>query len=530
MMKSSLSLVLLFLLSSPLFAQSEENRLLGKLTKERTCFDVHHYDLNLDIDFQERSIQGYNKISFEALQNSTKIQLDLVANMRIDSILFQNQTLTFTRKHRAIFIDIPSGLSMNEHYEIKIYFGGIPHQAKNAPWDGGFVWTKDENGNDWLGVACQGDGASYWWPNKDHLSDEPDSVMVTCNYPSNLYYVGNGNLVNDTILNDRRITSWKTLHNINNYNITINIADYIHFKDSHLYNNESLDLDYYVLSYNLEKAQKQFQQVQPMLQSFEKHFGPYPFPKDGYALVETSYLGMEHQSAIAYGNQYKKGYLGRYTKNIDFDFIIIHETGHEWWGNSVSMNDRADMWIHESFCTYSEALYVEDLYGHQDMLDYLVYQKDFINHNSPIQGIPHTNTSGNHTDMYYKGSWALHTLRNMVQNDSLWHACIYELANKYRRSNVDGEEVINFMSDKLNMSLDSFFKLYFEGTRIPSFKFKSNKKGSKVRIKGLPKDLSFPVIIEGKRFDLNSDWQNIDYEISILKKFLNRHYLLNTKS
>ncbi len=522
-------LLLTFLLPTTSYTQSKENILLGELTKYRTCFDVNHYDLNIAVDFNNRSISGYNIISFTGKQEENILQIDLVANMVIDSIEFESKLLPFSREHRAVFVTLPHTIQIDSTYRLKVNFHGIPHQAENAPWDGGFVWTKDNNGLPWLGVACQGDGASYWWPNKDHLSDEPDSVMITCNYPSNLFFVGNGNLVKDTIHQDTRTTTWKTEHNINNYNVTLNIADYVHFSDSYIRGTDSLDLDYYILSYNKEKAKKQFQQVKPMLESFEKHFGPYPFPKDGYALVETSYLGMEHQSAIAYGNKYQKGYLGRYPKNIDFDFIIIHETGHEWWGNSISMNDRADMWIHESFCTYSEALYVEDLYGHESMLDYLVYQKSFINHKSPVQGILHTNTSGNHTDMYYKGSWALHSLRNIIQNDSLWHACILELAKKYQRKNVDGKEVISFMANKLNKNLDSFFKLYFEGVNIPKLVTKTNSNGRMVKIKGLPKDLHFPVNIGGKTIELNNRWKPSPLPLSELQKYLERHFLLDTE-
>ncbi len=526
----SLYLILLFaLINTGLIAQSEEHILLGELSPLRTCFDVHHYDLDLTIDFQDRSISGLNTISFSGVLPSNTMQLDLANNLQIDSIILDDIHLNYSRTHRAIFITLSEALVVGNNYQIDVYFHGIPHQAKNAPWDGGFVWSKDQNGKDWLGVACQGDGASYWWPNKDHLSDEPDSVRVTCTYPSELFFVGNGNLENDSIDGSTRTTSWKTQHTINNYDITLNIADYIHFSDQYRKGDYMLDLDYYVLSYNKAKAEKQFQQVKPMLESFEKHFGPYPFPKDGYALVETSYLGMEHQSAIAYGNKYLKGYLGRYPKDIDFDFIIIHETGHEWWGNSVSMNDRADMWIHESFCTYSEALYVEDLYGYEDMLDYLVYQKDFINHESPIQGIPHTHSSGNHTDMYYKGSWALHSLRNMVQNDSLWRACIFQLAKTYKRSNVDGKEVIDFMSKKLNRSLDSFFELYFEGTEIPRLKVQRTKKGLKVKIANLPKDLSFPINIEGNSLSLNGKWQLVTCSLPNLQKYLARRYLLHTE-
>ncbi len=526
-MRSLFIAFLTILFSFSVLAQKTEKQLLGELTPIRSCYDVNHYDLNLDIDFNNKTISGYNTISFTAQYSSSTIQIDLAQNMQVDSILMAGNSLPFGREHRAIYTHLNQELVPNHHYKLKVFFHGQPIQAQNAPWDGGFVWEKDENGNPWLGVACQGDGASYWWPNKDHLSDEPDSILVTCTYPSDLFFVGNGNLEKDTTVGNSRTTTWKTNHTINNYNVTLNIADYIHFSDKYIRENDSLSLDYYVLRYNRSKAEEQFEQVKPMLASFEKHFGPYPFPKDGYALVETAYLGMEHQSAIAYGNKYQKGYLGRYTKDIDFDFIIIHETGHEWWGNSVSMNDRADMWIHESFCTYSEALYVEDLYGHEAMLDYLVYQKDFINHASPIQGIPHTHSTGNHTDMYYKGSWALHSLRNIVQNDSLWMACIFELAEKYKRKNVDGQEVLAFMSEKLNMDLDSFFKLYFTELEIPKLKMRVCNKGVKVKLEGLPKDLQMPLNIDGQIIHLSKNWKKVSFKPTTIKEYLRRHFLLD---
>lgn len=525
-MKAILSTVFFLLSSLYANAQSKEHMLLGTLNNNRSCYDVHHYNLDLAIDFDQKSIAGSSTLSFIGLSKEKQIQIDLHPSMSISQILLDGQTLNFNREERAVYIDLKTALIPQKKYALTVYFNGIPPQAKNAPWDGGFVWTKDENGNDWLGVACQGDGASYWWPNKDHLSDEADSATVTCTYPEHLFFVGNGNLFKDKISNGKRTTSWKTKHNINNYNITLNIADYIHFSDIRVLDNDSLNLDYYVLSYNKEKAKEQFRQVKPMLKSFEKRFGPYPFPEDGYALVETSYLGMEHQSAIAYGNKYKKGYLGRYPKDIDFDFIIIHETGHEWWGNSLSMNDRADMWIHESFCTYSEALYVEDIYGYDAMLDYLAYQKNFINNKSPIQGTHGTHQSGNHTDMYYKGSWALHTLRSIVDNDPLWHKSIYDLANTYKRSNLDGIEVIDFMSSKLNLNLNGFFRLYFETTKLPKAKIRKTAGGSRIRIKQLPETLAFPIEVNGIQYEITNRWNKIPIRPEALKNYLERHFLL----
>ena len=474
------NLVFLFFVFTSVQAQdfSLRDTLRGALSPERTWFDVNYYHLSIDLEVETKSISGFNDIGFTVLSDSSVMQLDLFENLSVDSVIYEGTLCDVSRKYDAFFVDLPFGLKVGDHKTLRVYYHGKPIVAKNAPWDGGFVWKNDPQGLPWIGVACQGLGASSWWPCKDHLSDEPDSMRITCSVPKEVQFVGNGNLESDFIYDDKRVSTWKVSYPINTYNVTLNIADYSHLEDVYISNSETLALDYYVLKGNEKKAIKQFAQVKPMLAVYEDLFGLYPFWNDGYALVETPYLGMEHQSAIAYGNKYKSGYLGRYPGEMDFDFIVIHESGHEYWGNSVSMNDVADMWIHESFCTYTEALYVEQVYGYNSMLEYMLYQKDFISGRSPILGVHGVNNKGNSTDMYYKGSWMLHSIRNKLNNDSLWFSIVKDIAQDFELKNCDGTEIIEHMCSKSGLDLKPIFQQFLVHANLPvlSYKFK-NKRG-----------------------------------------------------
>ena len=477
-------IALLFCLGTQISAQSftAKDSLRGFLSPERTWFDVNYYHLSIDLAIESKSISGYNDITFTVIEESSKMQLDLFEALTIDSVVYKTELCKVTRQFDAFFIDLPFEFKIGDSPTIRVYYHGKPIAAKKAPWDGGFVWKKDPQGLPWIGVACQGLGASSWWPCKDHLSDEPDSMRITCSVPKEVQFIGNGNLESDAILDDKRVSTWKVSYPINTYNVTLNIADYSHLQDVYISDSDTLALDYYVLKGNEEKAEKQFEQVKPMLAIYEKLFGPYPFWNDGYALVETSYLGMEHQSAIAYGNKYKPGYLGRYPGNMDFDFIVIHESGHEYWGNSVSMNDIADMWIHESFCTYTEALYVEQLYGYNSMLEYLLYQKGFISGSSPILGVHGVNRKGNSIDMYYKGSWMLHSIRNTVNNDSLWFSILTDIAKNYAIKNCDGEDIIDFICKKSGVDLNPIFKQFLAHAELPILRYKFKKIRGKLQV------------------------------------------------
>ncbi|MBC7921857.1 MAG: M1 family metallopeptidase, partial [Ferruginibacter sp.] len=351
--------------------------------------------------------------------------------------------------------------------------------AVNPPWDGGFSWKKDSTGKPWVAVSCEGVGASLWWPCKDHPSDEPDSVRIRCQVPSSLTCVANGNLRSKRAMPGGYAQyDWFVSYPINPYNVTLNIADYAHFTDAYAgADGAPLALDYYVLRANEKKARQHFQQVKPMLACYEKYFGPYPFPRDGYALVETPYWGMEHQSAVAYGNHYQNNAFG-------FDFIIVHESGHEWWGNSVSCRDHAELWIHESFGTYAEALYVEDTQGYDTMLRYLEEKKERIKNQHPILGPLSVNYHRwPDSDMYVKGTWMLHTLRNAIADDSLWFGLLRGLATDFRLQNITTEQVIAYVNRKTGKDYTYFFDQYLRHAQPPTLEYQLWAKGRSVSLR-----------------------------------------------
>lgn len=482
------SLIFLSLIFS-LSALSQEftysDSLRGNLSEFRSCYDVYYYDLDVTVDDQQQKIiNSYNNIHIKALSNFQTIQIDLFENLKIHSIQFEHKKLEFQRIHNAVFINFPRIINENEKISFKVLYSGKPRVAVNPPWDGGFSWEKDNNGNSWVGVSCQGLGASSWWPCKDHQSDEPDSMKITSTVRYPLQVISNGKKKSDKTFFSEELqskankSSWYVSYPINNYNVTLCIGDYKYFNDIHINNFDTLELDYYVLKYNYNKARDHFQQVNPMLECFEKYFGPYPFYKDGYTLIETPYLGMEHQSAIAYGNNYLPGYNGnkQFIAGLDFDYIIVHETGHEWWGNSITTNDIADMWIHEGFCTYSEVLYVECIYGYDIMLKYVNNQKRSVRNDKPIIGPYNVNKKGSN-DMYQKGSLMLHTLRNLIDNDSLWFSIIKGISEEFKYKIVDGIEIINYINEKVDLDLYYFFKQYLNNADIPIFEYKIQKNG-----------------------------------------------------
>ena len=481
-------LLFISLISLEIFPQdfNRSDSLRGNLSSFRSCYDVNYYDLNIVIDDKNKKISNsFNIIHFTALDNFQSLQIDLFSNLNILGIEFENTLLSFTRDHNAVFIDFPRVILNDEILSFTVYYNGEPREAVNPPWDGGFSWENDSNSLPWIGVSCQGLGASSWWPCKDHQSDEPDSMKITCSVRKPLKVISNGNLINDTVVYNKDLnslttkSSWFVSYPINSYNVTLCIGDYTHFNDIYVNQEDTLDLDYYVLSYNKKKAMEHFNQVKPMLACFEKYFGPYPFWSDGYALVETPYLGMEHQSAIAYGNNFLPGYNGntKFTAGFDFDYIIIHETGHEWWGNSITTNDIADMWIHEGFCTYSEVLYVECIYGYNAMLEYVNNQKKSVRNDKPIVGPYNVNTRGSN-DMYQKASLMLHTLRSVIDNDSLWFALIEGISYEFKHKTIDGVDVINYINLMIKRDLSTFFNQYLYNKNLPVLEYKIQSNGT----------------------------------------------------
>lgn len=484
---------------------SKADTLRGTLRQERTCFDVNYYNLNLKLDIETKEIIGSNQIYFTAVENFKTLQIDLFDNLKIDSILFKDEKLNFRREYNAVFIDFAIDILKGKQKMIEVFYQGKPIIAKNAPWDGGFTWAKDEKKNNWVAVSCEGIGASLWWPNKDHLSDEPDSMRVSFTIPKELTFVGNGILEEDITNKEYRTMTWKISYPINNYNVTFNIGKYTNFKDKYfsIEDSSELVLDYWVMPYNLEKAKIHFEQVKPMLAAFEKYFGKFPFWNDSYKLVETPYLGMEHQTAIAYGNKYKTGYNGYDFSRIgmDFDYIIIHESGHEYWGNLISAADISDLWIHEGFCTYSEAVYVEHLHGYNKAIEYINAKKPTIGNKKPILGKFGVNNEGD-SDMYNKGMLFLNTLRHTINNDSLWFAILKEMTTKeFAYKTIDTKDIIDFINKKTKQDYEPLFMQYLAYADLPMLYYSiHNIKGNEYQVnyKWLTdvRDFYMPVIIK----------------------------------
>lgn len=462
---------------------SRKDTLRGMLTPLRTSYDVTYYHLDIRVDPQTQSIAGSNKIRFKVMTEFDKMQVDLFENMEVERITLDDKSnLPFTREYDAVFITLPKKLKKNSSRELTVYYSGKPIVAKRPPWEGGFIWTKDKDGNPWVAVACQGMGASLWWPNKDHQSDEPDSMMISVTVPSGLMNVSNGRLRKSTALKDGwRRFDWFVSYPINNYNVTVNIGKFAHFNDFYLSGRDTLKLDYYVMPENLDKAKKQFEQVKPMLVCFEKYFGKYPFWNDGFKEVESPHLGMEHQSALAYGNNYLQGYRGTATSEVGlkFDFIIIHEAAHEWWGNNVTSKDIADMWIHESFGAYAEALYVECLFGYEEALKYINAKKFNVINRQPIIGVYGVNKEGS-KDMYDKGQLVLNTLRHVINNDELWISILSGIQHHFRHQTVTAENIIQYVNKKTNSDLTYFFNQYLRHAAIPELEINLVKTGDRV--------------------------------------------------
>lgn len=464
-------------------AYSRADTLRGMLTPVRTCYDVTYEHLDVRVDPAKKFISGSNTIHFRAVEDFTVMQVDLFANMNVDKItLDNNQQATYTRESDAVFITLPTSVKKGTTHAIQFYYFGSPKEAENPPWGGGFTWTTDKQKNPWVVVTCQGLGASVWWPNKDHQSDEQDSMLISVTVPAGLEDVSNGKLRAKTTLPDGWTRfDWFVNYPINNYNVTVNIGKFTHFGE--LFNGEEgpYTLDYYVMPENLEKAKTQFHQVAPMLRCFEKYFGPYAFPKDGYKLIESPHTGMEHQSAVAYGNWYIQGYRGRTWSpvGLKFDFIIVHESAHEWWGNSLTSSDIADMWMHESFGAYAEALYIECMWGRKESLEYINGKKANVQNDAPIIGVYNVHKRGA-GDMYDKGQLVLNTLRSAINNDQLWFEIIRGFATTYRRSIVKAEDFFNYVRTKTGTDYTYFFDQYLKRTAIPLLQVFVTQKGKDI--------------------------------------------------
>jgi aminopeptidase N len=477
--------------------------LRGYLTPLRTCYDIDYYHLDVKFNIDDRSISGSNLFKFTAVQDFTKLQFDLFANLKVEKVIYKGRELPFKREYNAVFVTFPNVIKKGNKDAFTVYYSGHPTVAKRAPWDGGVLYAKDSIGNPWVATACQGLGASIWWPNKDHQYDEVDSALISISVPNGLQDVSNGRLRKVTDLkNGYTRFDWFVANPINNYDIEANIGKYSHFGDTYEGEKGKLTLDYWVLTYNLAKAKKQFgENVKDMIKAFEYWFGPYPFYEDGYKLVETPHLGMEHQSGTAYGNHFQNGYLGRDLSGtgwgLKWDFIIVHESGHEWFGNNITSKDLADMWIHESFTNYSESLFIEQRYGKQAGQEYVHGTRHNIQNDAPIVGVYNVNKEGS-GDMYYKGGNLLNMIRTIINDDEKWRSILRGLNKTFYHQTVTYDEVVNYINEKAGLNLSPVFEQYLRYKDIPILNFMFINGRLQCRWIADAKDFKMPVRVKIK--------------------------------
>ena len=454
---------------------THQDTLRGSITPERAWWDLTYYHLNIVVNPSDSTIYGTNTVSYRVLKPAVLMQIDLQEPLKLTKAEQNNKVLTFKREGNVYWIEINEKQEQGRIYSVILTYGGRPRVSTRPPWSGGITWKKDKNGLPFIASACQGDGASLWWPCKDHMYDEPDSMLISVNVPGNLMDVSNGRL--RSVIKQKNKTktyNWFVANPINNYGVNINVGDYAHFSEIYKGEKGPLDCNYYVLKEDLEKAKLQFKQVPMMLAAFEHWFGPYPFYEDGYKLVEAPYLGMEHQSSVTYGNGFKNGYMGTDLSNsgwgLKFDFIIVHESAHEWFANSITYEDIADMWVHESFGNYAENLYVEYYYGKEAGSEYVLGTRSNILNDIPIIGIYNVNHEGSH-DMYYKGGNMLHTLRQIINDDEKWRGILRGLNKDFYHKVVKGSQIENYLSEKTGINLNPFFNQYLRDIRIPVFEY-----------------------------------------------------------
>ncbi len=486
----------------------------------RTWWDATHYDVTIRPEFAAQRIEGATRISFRAVQNGQRLQIDLQQPLEVRSISIASGTATtdpyYTREGNVVWVDLPQPLAQGQHAVLTVQYGGVPRAAKNPPWDGGWIWKQDAHDQPWMSVACQGLGASAWYPCKDIQSDEPDSAALHIVVPEGMQGVGNGRLRGVVRNTDGTHTwTWAVTSPINTYNLVPYIGKYVHFGESYAGLDGALDLDYWVLEDNEAQARGHFKQVPGMLRCFEEWFGPYPFYQDGYKLVEAPHLGMEHQSAVAYGNRYMNGYLGQDMSGsgwgLRWDYIIVHESGHEWFGNNITAADIADMWVHEGFTDYSEVLYTECLFGKAAGEDYLVGLRRNIANDVPVIGPYGVNQQGS-GDMYPKGANLVHTIRHILGNDSLFKAMLREMNQRYWHAVVTSAEVEAFISTFSGKDLGKVFDQYLRTTRVPELQWTVHRGKLHVRFAHCVDGFAMPVRIivngEERQVPISDQWSN----------------------
>jgi aminopeptidase N len=483
-MRLSARLLCLLLLPAGVLGAQEKtsfthaDTLRGSDTPQRRWWDVAFYDLHVAVNPADSAIRGYNGISYRVLRPAREMQIDLMVPLAVDSILQDGRKLAYRRDGNALFVALVAPQRAGDRKTITVHYHGRPRAAQHAPWDGGFVWTRDSLGAPYVATAVQGYGASGWWPTKDIQADEPDSQRVAITVPDPLVDVSNGRLRKVTHHPDRTTTfEWFVTNPINNYDVAVNAGRYAHFSDVYQGEGGPLTMDFWPLAYHVDAARRQFEQVRPMLQCFERWFGPFPWYEDGYKLVETPHLGMEHQSAVAYGNNYQNGYLGKDLSQsgwgLKWDFIIVHESAHEWWGNNITSKDIADMWVHESFANYAENLYTECQYGKEAGAAYVIGTRKKVANDSPVIGHYGVQNEGS-GDMYYKGGNMLHTIRQIVGDDEKWRGILRGLNATFRHQTVTGAQVQQYISRQAGIDLSPVFAQYLTTTKIPVLEYRTS--------------------------------------------------------
>ncbi len=504
-MKTSIYFLAIVLIPFTLFSQgllqekntfTHQDTLRGSITPEREWWDLNYYHLDISVDPDTKFIKGKNTVKYTVLKPYAVMQIDLQEPLYITKVTQNGKELKASRDGNAYFIGLIDKQILGSNNAIEIHYEGHPKEAIRAPWDGGFSWKKDTNGNHFVATSCQGLGASIWWPNKDHMYDEVDSMDISVTVPKGLMNVSNGRL--QSIVQNKSTTTynWAVKNPINNYGVNVNIGDYVHFSEVYPGENGPLDMDYYVLRDNLEKAKAHFKDAPRMMEAFEHWFGPYPFYEDGFKLVEVPYLGMEHQSSVTYGNHYKMGYLGNDLSEsgwgLKFDFIIIHEAGHEWFANNITNKDIADMWIHEGFTSYSENLFVDYFYGKEASADYVIGTRKRIQNDRPLIGTYNVNKEGS-GDMYYKGANMLHTLRQLVADDEKWRHILRGLNKTFYHQTVTTQQIEDYISEKSGIDLTAFFNQYLRQSQIPNLEYSISNGSLKYRWNHVVADFDMPI-------------------------------------
>ncbi|WP_298551115.1 M1 family metallopeptidase [uncultured Algibacter sp.] len=478
---------------------TKQDTLRGSITPEREWWDLTYYHLDIKVDPDNKFISGKNTIQYKVLKNDSTMQIDLQPPMKLLKAVQNGTELQIRTDGNTHFITLNEDQKVDEVNNLEVYYEGHPKEAVRAPWDGGISWKRDDNGNHFIASSCQGLGASVWWPCKDHMYDEVDSMQISVNVPSKLTNVSNGRLRLVERIGDTKTFHWVVKNPINNYGVNINIGDYVNFSEVYDGMAGNLDMNYYVLRDNLEKAKEQFKQAPMMMKAFEHWFGQYPFYRDSFKLVEVPYLGMEHQSSVTYGNGYQNGYLGRDLSGtgwgLKFDFIIIHEAGHEWFANNITNKDVADMWIHEGFTAYSENLYLDYHFGKEASAEYVIGTRKNIQNDRPLIGHYNVNKAGS-GDMYYKGANMLHTLRQLIEDDEKWRKILRKMNVEFYHQTVTTKQIEDFLSRETGIDLTEFFNQYLRTIKIPTLEYSFNKKELKYRWTNIVEGFDMPVQIK----------------------------------